>query len=513
MRELLDEALYYLKATWRYRWFAVLVAWLIALGGWFFVDRLPNQYVSGARFYIDTQSMLRPLLSGLAVQPNDFQIVRMVSRVLTSRENLEKVVQLAGLGGDPENPGEREQLLARLATNITVSGSGKENIYNIAYQAPSPGEAKRIVEALLALFVQESVDDKRKDTETARAFIDQQLQSYGVKLKAAEKAVMEFKREHVGLMPGEGQGYYAQLRAAEEALRQSRLDLREAENSRNAIKQQIDRYVQMNPSRDDSAVGQGVNPALDARITALEKKLDDLRVTYTDQHPDVVALDRLVAHLRVQRADEAKLAKPDPHGQRVVDVGYQQLLVALSSAEANVAALRARVAGHDRRYNELKGLADALPRVEAEFTQLTRDYQVIRSRYNQLLERRESAQISGEVESTASTAFRVVDPPRLPGRPSAPNRLRLVTIVLLAALAGGFGVAFLFGQFRPTFDNERKLREFSGLPVLGTVLDQLTETQKTLRRRGFAAFVISVGGLLSVYMAIIASLSFVASGA
>ena len=119
-------------------------------------------------------------------------------------------------------------------------------------------------------------------------------------------------------------------------------------------------------------------------------------------------------------------------------------MVSLATAEANVAAMRARVAEYEMRYSELQAAANALPQIDAEYKQLTRDYEVIRARYDKLLERREQAQISGEVEaSDAGMGFRIIDPPQVPLAPSAPDRPRLMTLVLLAALGCGFGFAFL----------------------------------------------------------------------
>ena len=148
-----------------------------------------------------------------------------------------------------------------------------------------------------------------------------------------------------------------------------------------------------------------------------------------------------------------------------------------------------------------------MPQIEAEYAQLTRDYDVIRSRYASLLERRESAQISGDVEmSNAVLGFRVIDPPQVPLAPTTPNRPRLISLVLLVALGGGLGVAFLIAQLRPTFSDERRLKEVSGLPVLGTVAMAWTDAEKKRRRRGLAGFVLSVLSLLSAYVAVMASL-------
>ena len=158
-------------------------------------------------------------------------------------------------------------------------------------------------------------------------------------------------------------------------------------------------------------------------------------------------------------------------------------------------------------YNELQAVANALPQVEAEYAQLTRDYEVIKTRYDKLLERRESAQISGDVEaSDAAMGFRVIDPPQVPLTPSAPNRLQLMSLVLLAALGGGLGFAFLISQLRPTFNEERSLREVSGLRVLGTIFMAWTDEQKKRRTRGLIALLLSVLSLLSAYAAIMVSL-------
>ena len=110
MHELAEQLLSYLKAAWRYRWYGAGLAWTVAIAGWVIVAQLPNRYEASARVYVDTQSVLRPLLAGLAVQPNVSQIVTMMSRTLISRPNVEKVVRMADLGITVKTPEDREQL-------------------------------------------------------------------------------------------------------------------------------------------------------------------------------------------------------------------------------------------------------------------------------------------------------------------------------------------------------------------------------------------------------------------
>jgi polysaccharide chain length determinant protein (PEP-CTERM system associated) len=507
---LVDQILSYLRSAWYYRWQAAATAWIVALAGWSAVYLVPNRYEAHARVFVDTQSMLRPLLTGLAVQPNTDQVVSMMSRTLISRVNVEKVVQMADPG--PRAPDQHEQLIARLTRDLTIRSAGRENLYTISYSDRDRERAKRVVQSLLTIFVERSVGDKRRDSDSARQFIEEQLRSYSEKLTAAENAVTEFKRKHQGLMPGEGRDFFAALSEARAALRRASLELKEAVNSRDAIKQQIAGEARATRQAQDGTQAQS---ELDLRILALEQKLDALRLTYTNQHPDIVALSRMIEQLREQKAAEEKdkklaageIARPVARTIPGQPSLYDQLMVSLTTAEANVAAMKARVSGYEVRYSELQAAANAQPQIDAEYKQLTRDYEVIRARYDKLLERREQAQISGEVEaSDAGMGFRIIDPPQVPLAPSTPDRPRLMTLVLLAALGCGFGFAFLMTQLKTTFDDERRLRDASGISVLGSVAMTLNDKQRKRRARGVFALALSYVGLLSAYGAIMASL-------
>ena len=516
MHELAGQLLSHLKAIWRYRWHAMIFAWVAAIGGWGFVHTVPNRYEASARVYVDTQSVLRPLLAGLAVQPNVDQIVNMMSRTLISRPNLEKVIRMADMDIKLKTPQDREEMIVQLTKGLTIKSAGRENLYTIAYSDRNPQEAKRVVQSLLTIFVEGSLGDKRKDSDSARRFIDEQLKSYGEKLMAAETSVTEFKRKHLGLMPGEGRDYYTQIKLAQDALSQATLELREAENARDAIRKQL--TGEAPPSLLIEPQGPGAtelpNPEIDSRIQGLQKKLDDLRLNYTEQHPDIVAIMRTIAQLKEQksaeaekRKAEAKPGKPSPMPIQTQNPFSQQLNLAIAEAEARMASMRARVAEYEKRYNELKSAVNAIPQIEAEYKQLTRDYEVTHGNYEKLLARRESAQISGEMEANASVMdFRVIDPPQVPTTPNAPNRPLLMSMVLIAAIAGGAGFAFLISQFKPTIHDERGLREITGLPVLGSVIMAWTSAQRAKRKKGVIGFLLSLVSLLSAYGAIMAVL-------
>ena len=496
MHEVIAQLTAYARTTWNRRWYIIGTAWILAIAGWIWVYTLPDRYEASARVNVDTQSILKPLMSGLAVQPNADQQIALMTRTLLSRPNMEKVARMTDLDINAKDEGQTEKIIDDLQSNILITPGG-ENLFTISYQNSNPQVATRVVESLLTIFVEGSLGHKRKDTDSARKFIEEQLKAYEQKLVLAENSLKDFKRKYVGIMPGQGGGYFERLGQARQAAEDARLELRESENRRDELRRQL---AGEEPVMLDDDVSDIVNPQLDGRINALKEQLDSLLLKYTDQHPDIVGTKRVIKQLEDQKKAEAKLVKPGVGGSRNRNTVMQQLTVALAEEEANVASLRARAAEFEARYAQLRSSVDAVPQVEAEFTQLNRDYQVNKANYEALLARRESASISEEMESkTAALDFRIIDPPRVPLEPAWPNRPLMVTLVLLGALAAGIVLAFMVSQIRRTVDDRATLKELTGLPLLGAVSMVWTPEQKARQRKRLLAYVASFASLISAY--------------
>jgi hypothetical protein len=139
--------------------------------------------------------------------------------------------------------------------------------------------------------------------------------------------------------------------------------------------------------------------------------------------------------------------------------------------------------------------------VEAKLAKLNRDYEITRERYLSLVERREAARLAQQVgQSGSNVNFRIIDPPRIPGKPSGPNRFLLLSGVLLAALSAGLGWGFLMYLFQPTFIDASQIKDKIGLPILGSVNLYLTPEHKKRRKVQFASFLVVFLLLTSVYV-------------
>jgi polysaccharide chain length determinant protein (PEP-CTERM system associated) len=503
MEELTTQLLVYLKGIWKYRWIAVTAAWIVAIAGWVIVYKLPDDYQASARIYVDTQNVLKPLMAGMTISPDLQQQVSIMSRTLISRPNVERVVRMVDLDIKAQDIKDQEKLVKGLMDNIKLGTTGRDNLFTIHYNNQNPRLAKDVVQSLLTIFVEGGLGDKKQDSSSAIRFIDEQIQSYEEKLIVGENNLKAFKQKNIGLMPQQGSDYYAQLSLAVEDLNKTKLELREAEQARDAIKRQItgdEPVLMVDQSDSPSSI---VNVELDSRIEILNKNLDTLRLNFTELHPDIISAKRLIAQLEERKKEEAKLVKHSADPGKNYSPMLQQLNVALAEAEADVASMRARVEEYTSRYDRLKSLSNAVPQVEAELTQLNRDYQVNKSNYEKLLERRESAKISGELGSAADLmSFRIIDPPTVSDVPVGPDRTKLFSIVFLGSLLVGIGIAFVISQIRPTFHSQASLREITGRPILGSIPMIWTNQEKIKRKKRLYAFGLSLLSLLGLYGAL-----------
>jgi polysaccharide chain length determinant protein (PEP-CTERM system associated) len=443
----------------------------------------------------------------MTISPDLQQQVSIMSRTLISRPNVERVVRMVDLDIKIKDIKEQERLVKELMGKIQLATTGRDNLFTIHYNNPNPKLAKDIVQSLLTIFVEGGLGDK-KDSSSAIRFIDEQIKSYEEKLITGENNLKAFKQKNIGMMPQQGGDYYSQLSRAEEDLNKTRLDLREAEQARDAIRRQIAGDEPVLLVDQDESPSSIVNVELDSRIDALNKNLDTLRLNYTELHPDIISTKRLIAQLEERKKEEAKLTKHSADPGKNYSPMLQQLNVALAEAEADVASMSARVEEYTSRYNRLKSLSNAVPQVEAELAQLNRDYQVNKSNYEKLLERRESAKISGELGSaTDLMSFRIIDPPTVPDIPVGPDRSKLYSMVFLGAILAGIGIAFVISQVRPTFHSQASLRELTGRPILGSIPMIWTNKEKIKRRKRLYAFALSLLSLLGIYGALMVKMA------
>jgi len=458
----------YTAAGLRHRWAALLVAWLVSGLGWVGVQLLPSQYEASARIYADADAILGLLLRGLAVESSPSGQVEILQRTLLSRPNLEKVIKRTDLEQRVTTDEERAALLLRLAREIRITPQTR-NLFTIDYRDQNPRVARDVVQATLTLFIESATATDRQQMESARAFVAQQVATYEVQLRRAERRKAEFQARYIDILPSEALGGISRLEAARARLQQVQGELSDARIRRDVIQSQIN-AVPAQIAAETTAGGGGGG---DGRLAEAERAVRELRLRFTDEHPDVISARSIVAELRASAGGSARTAAP-PRAPATARPGQsnpllEQLRVRLVDVNGQIGSLERQETSGRAEVARLDAVARGEPELQAQFVNLDRDYNVLRRNYDELLARRESLQIAGAARTNSDRLrLEVVDPPVVPIRPVSPNRPLLVSVALLAGIGAGLLVAFMLAWQDRSFYTLHELRAV-GLPVLGGI--------------------------------------------
>lgn len=489
MNQLLEEIRAGVWAVWNRRWLALGIAWAICLLGWLVVALIPNSYQSETRIFVQLDDVLAEQIGiGAASRARDIDRIR---QTLVSSVNLETVVRSTRIGDSVSTPNEMERAIEQLTEDIEVVSEG-ENIFEITATSArsdfSDGEnaelAQVIAQRMIDIFREQNLGGAREEMQGSIEFLNQQLASREVDLATAEERRLAFEAEYPELIGG-AQAIASQLAATRSELRSVEADLAASQSAMAAIDGQIE-----GTPRTLIVPGAGGNPR--ASLAQAEANLSAMRARgLTAEHPDVVAAQRTVAALReqVQAGGGAEVGgSPNP--------AYTSLQSMRVERQANVQSLQSRAAALRAEIASITASQAREPGVAAEAQRISRDYEVLREQYDELLQDREELRLRGQVENERSAVqFEVVDPPTTPRSPAAPNRPILLLGVLIIGVGGGAGAAFALSKLGSTFATASQLERNFGLPVIGTVSHTFTEAGRELRAKRLKYFAAGVGGL------------------
>jgi polysaccharide chain length determinant protein (PEP-CTERM system associated) len=508
MKQELDRVLEEVRSAWRFRWMALGAAAIVCLIGWLVVFTLPDRYEAEARVFVDTRTALKPALQGLTTDQNVDAQINYVRQSLLEGPQLEQIAKDTGVLPDTVTD-ERSRarildlLSDRIALTVVSAGSqGDERstagtIYSFHYTDPSRARALHVVETLLTTFVEQTLGGKRQGSEHAQQFLETQIKDYEQRLSAAEDKLAAFKKKNVGLMPSEQGGYFAQLQTETDAAKKAETDLSIAMSRRDELTKQLHSDAAISAASASTPVlgEHGMTGGSDtlSRIQQAQANLDELRLKFTDKHPDVIAarstLDELkkrrVAELESLRRGDASAIASSGAGNNPV---YQSIELEINKEDVEIAALRRELAAHQSTVAELRAGLNSAPQVEAEYQQLNRDYDVNKAQYTALVESYQKARLGERADNAGSVRFEVVLPPTAPVNPVWPKRTKLLFGIWFGSMLLGCGLAYGLHLLKPIVGSVPAVNELTQFPVLGVVGAAFPSRQQSQHRRNLWRF-------------------------
>ncbi len=386
-----------------------------------------------------------------------------------------------------------------------------KNLFTISYVNSDPVVAKNVVESLLTIFGEKAASSSRVEMEKAHKFLDDQIAAYEVSLRAAEQRRADFQKKYANYLAEPNSGV-SKLQALRQASIQGSLAVNQAIATRDNIAAQLKQIPQFLPAAPSAPTigpdGRIVAGSAQARLEQAKTAFDSMKSRYNDKHPDMIAVQKEIARLEAEIKDAKEQALASATGSSTSQQGptnptYDSIRLRLVDAQTAVLVVQQRLDQINSDYNDMKVVSADIPDVDAKAKDVDRDYQVILKNHEELIQRREAANLSQAADDQAArTQFRIVDPPLVPLAPSSPNLPAMFSLVLILGIGVGVSLPIALELVRATFSSVMRLRGL-GLPVIGAV----TFVRRPGATRGLVAratgVLVAASALLVVYGALI----------
>jgi len=457
----------------------------------------PYKYQSDVIIFVDDRNIIGPLMEGRAVTTEINDRISAAKEMLLSRSVIEKVATDTSIFENASmDPEAIENRIAYVRSGLAVRPRG-DSYFSVGFTSTSQMESFRTAQRLGQLFVEETKERKRIESRSAYDFIDKQVKSYEQQLTQAENRLKQFLSENTDGTEQEANARMAQLR---NQLELAKLEQEELETRSASLAGQL---AGIRPT-----IRQGrTEDAYRERIRMLEERLDALRLQYHDSYPDIVILREQLAELRKQRA-AAATQEPSRNalaGEEAVNPLYQELSAALSTTRADMATVQTRISSLERLMTEHVQRMERIQANKAQYSELTRDMEVNREIYDDLLKRREKARVSMHLDIEGQGLnYRINEPAQYPREPNGPQFSMFAMAGLLLGMIAPFGAVAGLLQVDPRVRAKKQLEEGIGLPVLIEIPEVRTPYEK--RRDRKVTLLVGIFALVAaaLYVAVVA---------
>ncbi|WP_339805375.1 XrtA system polysaccharide chain length determinant, partial [uncultured Marinobacter sp.] len=473
----------------RYRVLAAITFMVVTAGVLVMGYVTPKSYTSQSVLFADSSSILQPLLRGSAeVTPIDR--INEARELLQSRSFLEQVAYDAGLlkGGESEQQQSGVIGGLRNALNMRVSN---RNFITLSYRSDDPDRSFRVLSTTLNRFLERTVSRKRAESQGAYEFIDSQVKAYQRQLEAAEQRLKEFRSNNQDGTEANVQGRIERLRSDIENLK---LEIQQTESEVTLTREQLAkeqpyRSFNVNPGQSD----------IDIRLARMQEQLDELRLRYLDTHPDVISMLAQIEELEERKSRDGGSRRSGVVNEVVENPVYETLRLKLSEAETRLQVHRNRLVSLERLLDESFSRAERVAANQAELSELTRDYNVTKGVYEDMLQRREKARLSMTLDVEGQgVSYRIQEPASYPARWDG---LQLYQVGMAGPFLGGSMVLGLLVAL-VMFDNRiRSSRTLATqLPESIPLLAAIPHYNSTWKERLLRWDMMVIIGILAVFM-------------
>jgi len=461
----------------------------------------PKKYQASTTILAQESSIITPLMEGAASATANANRAGIAHDVIFSRKVLNQILVVGGWMAAHPTPIQQDRIIEGIRAHTTVQTS-RGNLITITYSDSDPKRAFVVTQEFGRLFISESLASKQRESRDAYEFINSQVETYRKKLTDAEDKLKAYRDTNADARPGSDVDTNSRISQLRTQIENTRLELTEKRSQAAALQAQLSGESEVNAVHTTQGI-------YDTQLADLQGQLDKLLLTYTDQYPDVIRIRHQIQDLRQQMAesDQRKQAAraagaPIPLDTTVqMNPLYQQLKIQLAATEGDAAAAEARISASESMLAAELERSKRISNSENVTSELTRDYDVNRDVYQDLLKRRENARVSMNLDAEQrGLTFLVQNPAVMPLVPSGLRFMHFGLAGLALSFAIPFGLVFALVRFDPRVRSVDQLERALGFNVLATVPFYPTPRDRRRDRLQNMMLVLIVVGVAAFYL-------------
>ena len=473
---------YYMNLAVRRKWWIIVPVLLSILAGAAYIKITPKSYKANTLILVQAQKVPTSYVRSTVTESLQSRLHTITQQVY-SRTNLEKIIKQFDLYADnrEEKPTVEIVESLRQKININLRGRGGTKAFEISFIWHDPKTVAEVTNAIASQFIEQNLKVREDMAMGTTAFLENESEKMRIELEDHEKRLELFKNQHMGMLPSELQSNLNILGQLKEEL--NHLEARiQAENEQAVMLQrqaQMIQMAQMQSSDLIEIVPDETGGMQSEDITYLESHVRQLRLRYTEKHPDVVALRRRISLIQQNLTDDTNGNKASP-SESVEDFPAQfdnplafqqdQISFQLEEINKNIESYQKKIREIKNKIQVYNNRIERIPKVELDLTKLTRDYSTMRSRYQSLLQKKIDARMAEELERRQKgEQFKVLDSAIIPEKPFKPDVKKVMLLALMAGLGIGCGLAYLREIMDGGFYSTEDLEAFLGAKVLVSI--------------------------------------------
>lgn len=462
----------------------LLVAYLFLVVGLLW----PKSYTTKVVLFADVTNIIEPLLKGRA-EITKIDRSEQASEVIYTRRIMIETAKQAGLLTKASAEEQQDAVIKQLRAGVKVARERNENYVQLSYTATNPDTSFEVLNSVVNVFIEDTAKRKRDESVGAYNFIDAQVQTYKKQLESAEEKLKEFKSKNTD---GSEDAVSARIASLRQEIEGLKITIEETQSRITTIEQQLNtegQYLQAKGQIDE----------LNSRRQTLTAQLEQMLLSYQENYPDVVSLRTQINELDIAINKIQSSGDIYASSDKVQNPLYEELRKQLADADVSLRSQKRRMQSLLSLQEDEFARQQRIAASQASLSDLTRDYDVTKKVYEEMLQRKETARVSMTLDIEGQgVSYRIQEPAAFPLKPSGLHFIHFAIAGPVLAFFAPLGLLILFILIDPHLRSARALQRQlpADIDVVGVVPHYKSPIGERLLRKD----VLLIGAVLALGM-------------